>query len=88
MEQISVITKIKKDNKFKDKLLILMQIANIKKPSIISIKPDGEIFFKDIQNWVSIGFNRTKSRVPSLTYLTISAKFGLNQVFVTPFKMV
>ena len=57
-------------------------------PKSISIIPVGEIFLKDIQNWLSIGLIKTKSNVPSLIYFTISVKFGLNQVFVIPFKIV
>ena len=57
-------------------------------PNNISINPVGEILLKDTQNWLSIGLINTKSNVPSLIYFTISVKFGLNQVFVMPFKIV
>ena len=65
-----------------------MQYNNKQNPSIISKKPDGVNFFKDIKNWLSIGLRITKSKVPSLMCLTISVRFGLNQVFVIPFKIV
>ena len=68
--------------------LILMQYNNSKIPRIISQIPEGEIFLEEIKNWLSIGFKRTKSKVPSLIYLTISDRFGLNHVLVIPFRIV
>ena len=65
-----------------------MQNNNKQNPSIISKKPDGFIFFNEMKNWLSIGFKRTKSKVPSLMYLTISVRLGLNHVLVIPFKIV
>ena len=65
-----------------------MQKNNKQAPKIISKKPDGVIFFREIKNWLSIGFKSTKSNVPSLMCLTISVRLGLNHVFVIPFKIV
>ena len=88
IEQIIVIKhKVRKD-KFKFIWLILMQYNNKQNPSIISKKPDGVIFFREMKNWLSIGFKSTKSKVPSLICLTISVRFGLNHVLVIPFKTV
>ena len=68
--------------------LILMQYNNNKIPRIISQIPEGAIFLEEIKNWLSIGFKRTKSNVPSLICLTISERFGLNHVLVIPFRTV
>ena len=73
---------------FKFIWFIFMQYNNKKNPSNISKKPEGLIFFDDIKNWLSIGFKRTKSSVPSLICFTISVRFGLNQVLVIPLRMV
>ena len=88
IEQVNVIKDKVKKLKFTFIWLILTQNNNKKNPSIISKKPDGFIFFNDIKNWLSIGFKRTKSNVPSLMCLTISVRLGLNHVFVIPFKIV
>ena len=68
--------------------LIPIQKIRRANPNIISKNPDGAIFFNEIKNWLSIGFRRTKSRVPSLICFTISVRFGLNQVLVIPYNIV
>ena len=88
MEHIMVIKHKIIKLKLKFIWLILMQYNNKTNPSIISKKPEGVNFFKEIKNWLSIGFKRTKSNVPSLMCLTISVRLGLNHVFVIPFKIV
>ena len=88
IEQIIVIKDKLRKLKLKLIWLILMQNTNKQNPSIISKMPDGVIFFKEIKNWLSIGFKSTKSNVPSLICLTISVRLGLNHVFVIPFKIV
>ena len=42
----------------------------------------------DSQFWLSIGLSRTKSRVPSRTWVTIAPRFGRNQVVAKPSKTV
>ena len=88
IEQIIVIKHKVKKVKFKFIWLILMQYNNKQNPSIISKKPDGAILFREMKNWLSIGFKSTKSKVPSRICLTISLRFGLNHVLVIPFKIV
>ena len=88
IEQTIVIENKVRKLKFKFIWLILMQYNNKQNPRIISNKPEGDIFFKEIKNWLSMGFKSTKSKVPSLICLTISVRFGLNHVLVKPFKIV
>ena len=88
IEQIIVIKDKLSKLKLKFIWFILVQNNNKQNPRIISKKPDGFIFFNEIKNWLSIGFKSTKSNVPSLMCLTISVRFGLNHVFVIPFKIV
>ena len=88
IEQTIVMKHKVKKLKFKFIWFILIQYNNKQNPRIISKKPEGAIFFKEIKNWLSIGFKSTKSKVPSLMCLTISVRFGLNHVLVIPFKIV
>ena len=88
IEHIMVIKHKIRKLKLKFIWFILMQYNNKRNPSIISKMPEGVNFFKEMKNWLSIGFKSTKSKVPSLMCLTISVRLGLNHVLVIPFKIV
>ena len=54
------------------------------RPVAISGRPISEIRLVESQNWLSIGFNSTKSRVPCCTWPTIVLRLGRSQVLVIP----
>ena len=46
--------------------------------------PQGEKLRVEIQNWLSIGFRSTKSRVPVCTWFTILLRLGCSTALVNP----